>query len=47
MGALNSSPDKEALRRDQSNWRKNERDACADVDCMLKVYSSRIAQLLR
>lgn len=43
--ALNSSPDKATLKREQNAWRKNERDACADIDCMDKVYQQRISQL--
>ena len=45
--ALKSSQNKEVLRREQNAWRKNERDACADVLCMAKAYQQRISQLLR
>lgn len=45
--ALNSSPDKDSLKREQNAWRKNERDACADVICMSKAYQQRISQLSR
>jgi uncharacterized protein YecT (DUF1311 family) len=42
---LNTSTDKESLRNTQNAWRKNERDACSDVQCMLSAYQSRLAQL--
>lgn len=45
--AFNSSPDKQALQREQNSWRKNERDACVDVDCIAMTYQQRISQLLR
>lgn len=45
--ALNISADKEALRNMQSAWRKNERDACLDIYCMLYSYEGRLAQLAR
>lgn len=44
---LNSSSDKVTLKREQNAWRKNERDACVDVDCMDKAYQQRISQLSR
>ena len=43
--AANSASDKEGLKSAQSTWRKNERDACSDSQCMLAAYQSRIAQL--
>jgi len=45
--ALNVSSNKETLKEEQNSWRKNERDACADVTCMTKVYQQRISQLSR
>jgi len=45
INALKASFDKETFRKEQSNWRKNERDVCADIDCMLKAYNNRIKQL--
>jgi len=43
----NNSPNKEVLTREQNNWRKNVRDACADATCMLRAYQDRIIQLSR
>lgn len=43
----NNSADKESLRSEQNAWRKNERDGCSDVQCMLGKYESRLAQLNR
>lgn len=40
------SADREALRRDQTTWRRNVRDACADVGCMLSAYSQRMQALV-
>lgn len=45
--AANISADKDSLRSAQNAWRKNERDACSDVQCMLGAYQSRLAQLAR
>ena len=45
--ALSSSADKNVLKKEQIAWRKNERDACSDVDCMTKIYEQRITQLSR
>jgi len=45
--ALSSSANKDVLKKEQIAWRKNERDACSDVDCMTKSYEKRIAQLSR
>ena len=45
--ASNVSADKESLRSAQNAWRKNERDACSDIQCMLGTYQSRLAQLAR
>lgn len=43
--ALKSASDKNALKQAQSAWLKNDRNACADVDCMLRVYNERISAL--
>lgn len=45
--ALNISTDKDSLKTAQNTWRKNERDACSDVQCMLGTYQSRLTQLAR
>jgi uncharacterized protein len=44
--AVNISADKDSLKGDQSAWRKNERDACSEVKCMLAAYQNRLAKLL-
>jgi uncharacterized protein YecT (DUF1311 family) len=43
--ALNTAPDKDALRAVQNAWRKNERDGCSDAPCMLRAYEKRISEL--
>jgi uncharacterized protein YecT (DUF1311 family) len=43
--AANTSSDKDVLRNAQNAWRKNERDACSDVNCMLAAYQNRTGQL--
>ena len=43
--ALESSSDKEGLKKQQQNWIKAERDACQDAPAMLNAYKSRIAAL--
>lgn len=44
--ALSNTIDKGvALRKLQNQWRKNERDACSDVGCMLKAYKKRTDEL--
>ncbi len=45
--AADISTNKDSLRNTQNAWRKNERDACFDVQCMLVAYKSRFAQLAR
>ncbi|WP_165489487.1 lysozyme inhibitor LprI family protein [Paraburkholderia hospita] len=37
--------DKSALKSEQIEWRKKERDACTTVDCMAQAYRSRIDDL--
>ncbi|HSR65561.1 MAG TPA: lysozyme inhibitor LprI family protein [Xanthomonadaceae bacterium] len=43
--AKDASDDKARLSQQQSTWRKNVRDACSDVSCMLNAYQQRIAEL--
>ena len=45
--AANVSTDKGILKSEQNTWRKNERDACADIECMLAAYQNRLIQLTR
>ena len=45
--AANVSIDKDTLKKEQNAWRKNERDACADIQCMLAAYQNRLIQLTR
>lgn len=42
---MSKTADKQALKREQLAWLKNERDVCTDEDSMLKVYQERIEQL--
>jgi len=42
---MSRTDDKQALKREQLAWLKNERDVCTDEDAMLKVYQERIEQL--
>ena len=43
--AASVSTDKEALKSTQNLWRKFERDACSDVQCMLTAYQNRLLEL--
>jgi len=43
--ALKKAADKSSLKQAQALWLKNERNACSDADCMLRVYGERIATL--
>ena len=45
--AANVSTDKDTLKNEQNAWRKNERDACSDIECMLAAYQNRLMQLAR
>lgn len=45
--AANVSADKDSLKSAQNSWRKNERDACPDIQCMLNAYQNRLTQLAR
>ncbi|KVE28320.1 hypothetical protein WI93_11100 [Burkholderia vietnamiensis] len=37
--------DPAALKADQRKWMKNERDACSDAECLVKVTEARIQKL--
>lgn len=43
--ARNASNDKTWLSEQQSTWRKTVRDACSDVQCILRAYEQRITEL--
>lgn len=43
--AASASTNKESLRNTQNSWRKSERDACFEVQCMLSAYEKRITEL--
>ena len=43
--ARTKSSDPAALKADQRNWMKSERDACSDAACLLKVTEARIEKL--
>jgi len=45
--ASNTSADKDALKAAQASWRKEQRDACSDVTCMLGAYQNRLRELSR
>ena len=45
--ALNNSPDKVVLKREQLSWLQNKRDVCVDKETMLRVYKDRILELKR
>jgi hypothetical protein len=42
---FNNTIDKKALKREQNQWRKTNRDACEDVPCILNSYAVRTKQL--
>lgn len=44
-GAYYRTQDKEALVKEQEEWRKNVRDACNDVPCLLDAYQRRTSEL--
>ena len=37
--------DRDALIKEQELWRKNVRDACNDVPCLLEAYQRRTSEL--
>lgn len=39
------SSDPAALKADERNWMKSERDACSDAECLVKVTEARIQKL--
>lgn len=43
--ALNSSSDKESLKKEQREWRVSQRDTCSTESCISKAYESRIEDL--
>jgi uncharacterized protein len=44
-GAFYRTQDREALIKEQEEWRKNVRDACNDVPCLLDAYQRRTSEL--
>lgn len=42
---MSETPDKAALKAEQVEWRKKERDACSTADCVAQAYRSRIDEL--
>ncbi|MEX3686428.1 lysozyme inhibitor LprI family protein [Paraburkholderia sp. BR14263] len=42
---MSLTDDTKALKAEQIEWRKKERDACSTVDCMAQAYQSRIDDL--
>jgi peptidyl-prolyl cis-trans isomerase C len=42
---INNTIDKKTLKREQNQWRKEQRDACKDVSCILNSYAVRTKQL--
>jgi uncharacterized protein len=43
--AFNRTADKEALLKEQEDWRRNVRDACNDVSCLVEAYRRRTSEL--
>jgi uncharacterized protein len=43
--AFYRTQDKDALMKEQEEWRKNFRDACNDVPCLLEAYERRTSEL--
>ena len=43
--AFYRAQDRDALIREQEQWRKNVRDACNDVPCLLEAYQRRTSEL--
>jgi uncharacterized protein len=43
--AFNRAKDKDALIKEQDDWRKDVRDACNDVPCLLDAYQRRTSEL--
>jgi uncharacterized protein YecT (DUF1311 family) len=45
--ALQRTPDREALKREQRAWRQGVRDQCADEKCLADAYQARTAALAK
>jgi uncharacterized protein len=43
--AFYRAQDRDALIKEQEEWRKNIRDACNDVPCLLDAYRRRASEL--
>ena len=43
--AFYRTQDKDALIKEQEEWRKNVRDACNDVPCLMEAYERRTSEL--
>jgi uncharacterized protein len=43
--AFRRAPDKDALIKEQEDWRRNVRDACNDVPCLLRAFQQRTSEL--
>ncbi len=43
--ARRAAKDKALMTAQQATWRKTVRDACSDVECMLRVHEQRISEL--
>ena len=41
---LATAPDKEAVKRQQSDWRRNVRDVCSTSTCIVQAYMTRMEQ---
>lgn len=41
----NNHPDKDALKREQNDWMKDQRNTCSTSDCMVIAYRSRIEDM--
>jgi uncharacterized protein len=44
-GAMNRTNDRRALVQEQKEWNDKVRDACNEIDCLLKVYRERSQEL--
>lgn len=43
--ALNASPNRDALRKEQRRWLTTVRNRCTHAECLFKAYSDRIIEL--
>jgi uncharacterized protein len=43
--AFNRTADREALIEEQQAWKRDVRDACNDVPCLLEAYQRRTSEL--